>query len=96
MFKLNLEKLVLIAIPFVMALGYFIFNSHHLFVDLFYENGDFALQSLDIIKAKDFLVWTSGTSSLQEFCHPGPVLTYLYAAAECCVMQKNTLKLIVP
>ncbi len=56
-------------------------NHTAVFVTPWHENGDFALNALQIDRAKDFNE-TQGNYSRFHFHHPGPAFFYVYAAGE--------------
>ena len=56
--------------------NYETFRSSH------FVNGDFALQAIEVLHAKELQVFVGSTSSKQSFSQPGPILTYWFALFE--------------
>ena len=66
----------LLLIIFFFIVNYETFRSSH------FVNGDFALQAIEVLHAKELQVFVGSTSSKQSFSQPGPILTYWFALFE--------------
>lgn len=78
---------------FVALCGLLLFNSWHFFSLLYHEQGDIALNALQIHRAKS-LEEIYGNYSRFHFNHPGPAFFYVYAGAE--VLFSDTLHWLSP
>jgi hypothetical protein len=79
----NLWKpFIIFIVAFSITFAYFIYINWDSFFLTKYEDGDFAMMSMDVLRAKRFDLLIGITSSQQVFCHPGPFLGYWFALGE--------------